>query len=400
VNVKQLVLCAFVAFLSSEAIAQEVTNNKFGKGLINIIAKDSSYSLNFTARFQALYTAGLDIPEFETAQDLQSSFLIRRARLKFEGFAYSPKLWYKLQLTLSNPDMAGASVYNGNTPMLISDAFVRWNFHKNFELWVGQTKLPGNRERMISSGSLETVDRSLSNSNFNLDRDMGLQLRGRFPFGKQFLVRSAVAFTQGEGRNITVGNLGGYQITSRAEALPFGDFNDYEGADFAREPKPKLSIGASYDFNGKAVKTRSVLGNFMETDTGLHETDITTVFVDAMFKYKGWSAMVEYAKRTADDPVARNLNGSETGDVVNVGNGFNIQTSYLFKKNYQVTARYTAVELDREVFENGVEKQYTLGFSKYFVGHKLKIQSDISLNDFENDISNRLLYRLQFEIQF
>ena len=36
-----------------------------------------------------------------------------------------------------------------------------WNFYENFELWAGQTKLPGNIERVISSGNLQQVDRSL-----------------------------------------------------------------------------------------------------------------------------------------------------------------------------------------------------------------------------------------------
>ena len=55
-----------------------------------------------------------------------------------------------------------------------------WNFHENFELWVGQTKLPGNRERVISSANLQQVDRSLLNSRFNIDRDFGFQLRHHF----------------------------------------------------------------------------------------------------------------------------------------------------------------------------------------------------------------------------
>ena len=38
-----------------------------------------------------------------------------------------------------------------------------WHFAKNWELWAGQTKLPGNVERVISSGDLQLVDRSLLN---------------------------------------------------------------------------------------------------------------------------------------------------------------------------------------------------------------------------------------------
>jgi phosphate-selective porin OprO and OprP len=33
----------------------------------------------------------------------------------------------------------------------VLDAVAKWNFAENFSLWFGQAKLPGNRERVISS---------------------------------------------------------------------------------------------------------------------------------------------------------------------------------------------------------------------------------------------------------
>ena len=63
---------------------------------------------------------------------------------------------------------------------------------------------------------------------------------------------------QGEGRNITTGNLGGHQYTARVELFPFGKFEskgDYRGSDLKFEEKPKLAFGFTYDFNNDAVKT-------------------------------------------------------------------------------------------------------------------------------------------------
>jgi len=301
---------------------------------------------------------------------------------------------------LSNRDISGTSVYTGNTPRYILDAVLKWNFFENFELWAGQTKLPGNRERVISSANMETVDRSLVNSRFNIDRDMGMQLHHSINVGPNFLVREAFAFSQGEGRNVTAGNLGGYQYTGRIEALPMGDFADYTGADLSREQTPKLAVGFTYDHNANAVRTRSNSGTYMVNDTGLHEADINTIFLDAMFKYKGWSVMAEYADRSSDQPIAINSDGTPTGAVVNVGDGFNIQSGYVFKNNFQVTARYTTIELEEEITGAGIETQYTLGLSKYIVGHKLKVQTDVSLNDYEDNIDNSLMYRLQIDFHF
>lgn len=383
--------------MTTHVHGQDITESKFGKGLVNVVAKDSSYSANFALRMQSLFISNWGISEDDGFEDAETNFLIRRARLKFQGFAYTPKLEYKVELGLSNRDISGASIYTGNTPRYILDAVVKWNFYENFELWAGQTKLPGNRERIISSGSLETVDRSLVNSRFNVDRDLGIQLHHETYLTDKFLIREAISIAQGEGRNVTAGNIGGYQYTGRLEVLPFGDFDDYTGADFAREVSPKLAIGVAYDFNDNAVRERSNMGSYMVTDTGLFETDITTLFVDAMFKYRGISAMAEYAHRDADDAFAVNEDGTLTGDTVNVGSGFNLQAGYLFPNNIQLLGRYTTIDLDDEVTQL-VEDQYTLGLSKYIVKHKLKIQTDINYTDLNLGLNDNLSYRLQFEL--
>ncbi len=399
-KLKLIALPALAILLSLPVQSQEITENRFGKGIINVVARDSSYSMVFAARFQSLYSSQWEFPHYDEFESGESNFLIRRARLKFDGFAYSPKLVYKLELGLSNRDISGTSVYTGNTPRFILDAVLKWNFFENFELWAGQAKLPGNRERVISSGNLETVDRSLLNSRFNIDRDMGLQLHHHILLGNKFLIREAFAFSQGEGRNVTTGNIGGYQYTTRLDVLPFGDFSDYSGADLKRETFPKLAVGFTYDFNQNAVRTRSNSGSYMINDTGLFETDINTVFVDAMFKYQGWSMMAEYSHRTADNAIAMNSDGTTTGDVVNVGTGINLQSGYVFKNNFQLTGRYTNISLDKEITGAGIETQYTLGLSKYLLGHKLKVQTDVSLNDYENNMDNSLMYRLQIDFHF
>ena len=391
---------AFFVLTLMNVNAQEITENKFGKGLINVVAKDSSYSLKFAARFQSLFTSKWDFPENDNLENIQSNFLIRRSRLKFEGFAYSPKLRYKIELGLSNRDISGASYYTHNAPRYILDAVIKWNFYENFDLWVGQTKLPGNRERVISSANMQTVDRSLVNSNFNIDRDMGVQLHHEIDLGNDVLLKESVALSQGEGRNVTRGNFGGFSYTGRAEIYPFGDFDAYTGSDLDRQETPKLAIGAAYNYNDDAVKTESILGSYMETGDGLYETDIQTFFLDAIFNYKGLSILTEYADRDADAPIALNTDGTTTGDVVQVGDGFNFQAGYLFKNNLEVVGRYTTIELDEDLTGEGIHNQYTFGLSKYIVGHKLKVQTDISLNDFENNMNNDLMYRLQVDIHF
>ena len=387
-------------FASLSTNAQNTNAPKFGKGLFNLIGKDSTWSMKVGLRFQTLATSNWDAQN--GLSNPASSMMIRRSRLKFDGFAYSPKLKYKVELGLSNRDQSGASQYTSNAPRQILDAVLKWNFSGNFVLWLGQTKLPGNRERVISSANLQQVDRSLLNSRFTIDRDMGIQLRHHFNLTDTFLVKEIFSMAQGEGRNITKGNLGGHQYTTRVELFPFGDFaskGDYKGSDLKFEQKPTLSLGFAYDFNNNASKTRSNQGSYMTNDVGYFSTNISTLFMDAMFKYKGFSLMAEYADRKADDVFAKNADGTLTGDVVQVGNGLNLQSGYLLSKTVEVSARYTNISLDKVITGKGAENQYTLGLSKYVSGHSLKVQTDLSYTDIGFK-TNQLLYRLQVDIHF
>lgn len=397
-----------LAILFHKVEAQDTTTTSFGKGLLNVVAKDSSWSVQFAPRIQ--FRANSVWNYTGTQYDSpQQNFLIRRARLKFKGFAYSPKLKYKIELGLSNRDLSGGNQFTSDAPRYILDAVLMWNFYKNFELWAGQTKLPGNIERIVSSGNMQFIDRSLLNSRFNIDRDVGIQLHHKTFISEKFILRETFALSQGEGRNVTSGNLGGHQYTGRVEVLPFGEFTngtEYVQSDLKREVSPKLMIGIAYDYNDDAVKTRSNLGNYMQTSTGFYNTDITTVFIDAMFKYNGFSFMGEFANREAENPIATEQDGTlavdedgiPTNDVVLVGNALNLQAGYLFENNYEVAGRFTSLRFD-SVTNASNQNQYTVGVSKYIVGHKLKVQSDVSYSTIENE-NGPIAFRLGFDFHF
>ncbi|QXP61004.1 porin [Olleya sp. HaHaR_3_96] len=382
--------------------AQEISDTSFGKGLINFTAKDSSFSVRFAPRFQVRSVSSWDHDGSQYTNP-EHNFIVRRARLKFDGFAYNPKLKYKIELGLSNRDISGANDFNRNTPRIILDAVVMWHFAENFELWAGQTKLPGNVERVVSSANLQLIDRSLLNSRFNLDRDLGLQLRHKSNLGGGFLMREKIAISQGEGRNVSEGNEGGLQYTGRLEFLPLGNFKskgDYVQADLKREVSPKLMVGFTYNYNQNAVRERSGLGDYMfKSDGTLYETNVTTLFADAMFKYKGFSFMGEYAQRDADQPIAINSDGiTPTGDIVLTGHAVNFQAGYLFKTNYEIAGRFTSLTY-KDITGSLPTKQYTLGGSKYIVGHKLKVQTDLSYTTV-NGSEDNITFRLGFDIHF
>lgn len=410
-------LFIFMMIFSNRILAQ-FESPTFGSGL-NFYGADKSFQVHFGFRFQNLYIANWDLPgdDLGSARNYEGEFLIRRARLKFDGYAFSPKLKYKMELGLTNRDISGGSGPEfSKAANIILDAYVDWNFAKGFYLKFGQAKLPGNRERVISSADLQTVDRSLVNSHFNIDRDFGLQLRAEQKMD-QFEMKEWACIHQGEGRDVTSGDFDGYGYTFRAEMYPFGAFDakdkdDYVGSDFdgvhdrSLRPSsekyrgPKLAIGATYSLNQNAVRTGGQLGSFMIDSKGNYVgKDLRTFFLDAMFKIEGLCFLGEFANRKTTDgnPVVYDTNSKSVLGKYYTGNGYNFQAGYMLNNYLEPVVRYTRVNPD--VLAANGETQYTIGLNKFFKKHKLKLQSDITYRSMDNK-DDGLMYRLQMDVHF
>ncbi len=359
--------------LSSVAFGQEKSLPELSHGITNAVAKDSSFSTVVTASMQGRYHLLYD------AENLEHSFFIRRARLYFDGFVYQPNITYKFELAFSNHDIRGSSYYTGDQPQIIYDALLMWEFTKGWKLFAGQGKLPGNAERVFSASNMQLIDRSLLNAYYNIDRDLGFQLHQSYTLPFDGIFRSKWALTQGEGRNIVVGNLGGLQYTGRLEYLPFGRFtggSPFSGSDVERESSPKLLIGYTYNFNDDAVRDRGTLGSFMELGNGvLHTSDISTQFLDLIFKYQGASVLLEYAHRAATNPDIIDVNGTIQGYVY-TGSALNAAGGLMISEKNEIALRYTRVSEQTDQLQ--LLEQYTFGFNRFLVGHSFKIQTDLN----------------------
>jgi hypothetical protein len=362
----------------------------YGKGL-GITSPDSLFMLNIRFRMQnrlGIRTESednLDIEEVEAR--------IRRLRLRFDGFIYSKKLTYVIQLAFTRSDM---DYDDTGFPNVIRDAMVMYAINKHFTIGLGQTKLPGNRQRVNSSGDLQLPDRSIVNSIFNVDRDFGLQLYYNNNIQSLYYnLRGAIS--SGEGRNFNSTDQG-LAYTGRVELLPLGTFTnngDYFEGDLAREPKPKVSIGLSASSNINALRTGGQLGKFL-----YESRDIRTYMADFLFKFNGWSFSSEFLKRNTDNPITTNELGEQR--YVYAGHGENYQGSYLFKNNFEIIGRYSQVKPSEQLtaLEETVG-QYTLGFTKYIKGHRVKLQSEFTYedNNWLNTTPDTGSYVVRFQIE-
>ena len=183
------------------------------------VTSDSVFSLNFQFRMQNR-AAYITKSETDFAPEA-FEFRVRRLRMKFTGFVINPKITYYFQLGLSRGDMDWRGPDNNkvnNSPNIIRDAVVYYNPNSKLRLGFGQTKLPGNRQRVVSSGDQQFFDRSIVNARFTLDRDFGFFGHYTTPY---VILRGAL--TSGEGRNAELSN-NGLAYTGRVELLPFGKF--------------------------------------------------------------------------------------------------------------------------------------------------------------------------------
>jgi hypothetical protein len=329
------------------------------------ISKDSLFLLNLRFRMQNRF--GVNTVSGDDLSIRSVDARIRRLRLRLDGFVLDRDLRYYIQLNFSRADLD--LVDNATIAHPIRDAMVYYHFNKEFYVGIGQSKLPGNRERVISSGNLQLPDRSIANSLFTLDRDFGVYAYWTVPAGPQEFQLKA-ALTTGDGRNALPNNEG-MAYTGRLEWLPFGAFTnkgDYSEGDLEMEPTPKLSFAGGYSFNDRAVRTQGQLGAELYGDR-----DMATFIGDMIFKYRGWAILAEYFERSADDPITTNDEGSIR--YIPSGVGVNGQLSRYFKSGYEVVTRYTLIEPDQKL--EGLMRrteELQLGTTRYLNGHRIKLQ--------------------------
>jgi len=88
-----ILLLATFSLVAQSASKKQLLPNaelKFGKGL-QVLAADSSMALKIGFRFQSLFNSERSL---EDGAEWESNFLIRRARLKFDGWAFNPNFVY------------------------------------------------------------------------------------------------------------------------------------------------------------------------------------------------------------------------------------------------------------------------------------------------------------------
>lgn len=366
-----------------------------GEKGIMFTSPDGGTKLALRARLQNLAEITTVSTRDLAAQDV--SMAPRRVRLRLDGSVFDPRLTIKLQLSFSRRDQDYDDTQAAN---VVRDAAAYWRFNPSLQVGYGQTKLPTNRQRVVSSGDLQFAERSLVNSRFAVDRDEGLFARVDRKFGHA-LFNLQYALSLGEGRNQPRQGAG-LANTVRAEVMPLGAFtqnNDYIEGDLFHEAHPRLSIGVSYSTNSRTTRTSGQTGQPLWAPRTMN-----TLMADAVLKYRGTALYVEYADRDAVDPITTKAGSASR--FIYTGAGSLVQLSHLVSK-WEPAARIATVSPALAVRSEATalwQRQSSLGLTRYVNRHRIKLQSEVQHN-LQRQLASgttvrNLTFRLSSEVGF
>jgi phosphate-selective porin len=309
--------------------------------------------VNISNRVQVRFTqespdGAVQLAGTEAAGDGKGSFRMRRAKFKVDGWFYTRFLTYEIQLNW--PAATGS-----NIGAFLEDANIDWDVSKKqtFRIKFGQFKFAQGRQELTSSGSQQFVDRSAVENRYNAGRDTGIQLWGSVLSKK---VEWRLGAYNGNGLTRTTNDNAKYLLAARLQLHPNGD-PGYSETDFQSRGKALWAVAGSYQKNDLHFATS---GN---------DQDLTTLGVDAVFKYNGVFATAEWYTREAKP---------ETGATLDSPGWFG-QAGYLIggpqKGKWEVAFRYG--EFDPSDLVSGNKQKEVGGAVSYYNNqHNLKVQAD------------------------
>ncbi len=146
-----------------------------------LTSPDNRFRMNINGLMQIRYVYSRTNP---TDRNL-SGFENTRTKLTFSGHVFSPDLTYMIRgnfsrrdggIVLGDTDGALGDDRDSGGEFRLQDAWVRFALDEEWDLRIGQFKLPFNREELVQPQYQLAVERSLVNSPLNLGFSQGAEL--------------------------------------------------------------------------------------------------------------------------------------------------------------------------------------------------------------------------------
>ena len=389
----------------------------FGKKGFTLATTDGLFKTKIQWRFQGRYTfpeRGDPRKRSHFSDDPESTFELRRVRMKVGGHGYKP--WIKYYFEVDWQPMRG----DGNDAARASTRLIDWRImlekFKWAKLRIGQWKINYSRERVDSSGKQTMVERSIMNRVFTIDRQMGMMLYGRVNPGTILDANYYLGIFSGAGRGVNNDD-DNMMYMGRIQWNVFGRELKWRQSDvkFHKKPTASISFGA-YTNKGKCTRwSSSGCGNIdsenakFPSPTGVARGRFQTTGMQfgSAFKYRGFAWQHEtHWKRVKDSDMSAPVNGGET----NMLGGY-LMAGYFphglisaVPKPLEIAFRYSHVDPNTDM-GGDLRQEFTAGLNWFFAGHRNKLTLDAS--HLTNEQVNTSLpalteqrVRLQWDVSF
>ncbi|NCD71127.1 porin [Mucilaginibacter sp. R11] len=363
---------------------------RYGSKGIELQTKDNKFLFQLQSRFQFRFATPGDADPVTYDDYLQgghTGFKINRARLKVGGHAFEPWLKYYWEYELSQSNLL--------------DFRIMIERYKWLNFKAGQWKAEFTRERFISSGEQQMMDRSLINRSFTLDRQQGVELYGELGKGIADFSYWAAAMT-GTGRGNTKNDDNHLMYFGRLQWNFMGEPLEFEGGDLEHHEKPVAIVAAS------AVTNQSPYTRFSQAGGGSLEgfnADTAGRYrvnqwnLESALMYKGFSGQSEWHHKYIFDTLH--------GNALTEMEGYYAQAGYFFHgliesfpRQLEIAARETVYRPNVDL-RNNLQRETSLACNWFFKGHKNKLTAEVnylSLQDPTVPMVGGYRFRIQWDI--
>ncbi len=395
----------------------------WGKKGFTLSTRDGKWKTAIQWRLQFRYTypedGDPDAPS-DFTNNAESTFEIRRARMKIGGHGYQPWLKYYFEVEWQTLVNSGGDTTATNSRLL--DWRIMLEKYKFAQLRIGQWKINYNRERVDSSGKQQFVERSIVNNPFTIDRQMGVMLHGHVFPGTMADGWYYVGVYTGSGRGERNDD-GHMMYHGRVQWNFLGRDLEFSQSDVEYHERPAGSIAWAGATNiGKCTRwsssgcgtlgTPTSLGSSFTPNSlaadGQFRTDQQVV--ELAFKWRGFSLQSEYHWKQVKD-AGRSAIGSFGGALPSKTNlmGSYVNVGYFphyivkaFPRQLEVAIRYAFVDPDIGV-SGDKEQEFTPVLNWFFAGHRNKLTLDYSYLTLAQPGTSALTenrVRLQWDVSF
>ena len=316
-----------------------------------------------------------------------ATFEVNRARLKIGGHAFRPELTYYLEYELQGTALLDFRAQYPIAPWL--------------NVKVGQWKFQYSRERIISSGRQQLLDRSIVNSMFTIDRQQGMSLYGRAAGDGLADFSYWLTVGTGTGRAGEPNDDSRPLVMARLQWNPLGEPVDFAGSDLGARDEPSLLVAFAGVTNQSPYTRFSTSGGgqlagFEPGEAGQYRVD--QWLGETAFKYHGVSWQQEFHWKRIDDRVTENVT-TLIGNYAQIGVLLGAVSPSL-PEQLELALRHAVYDPDMDR-DSDLIHELSLTSNWFFNGHSNKLSAEalwLSRDVMAGQDESGLTFRVQWDL--